>query len=80
MSTKATAARIYEYGERRIPTDTLDVDPVNDSSSRAEKQCLPEVLTGRSNTMPVELLIGIDEASATSSSANRRAKTRTNDY
>ena len=29
----------------RTPTDTLDVDPVNDSSSRAEKQSLPEVRT-----------------------------------
>ena len=28
-----------------MPTDTIDVDPVNDSSSRAEKQCLPEVRT-----------------------------------
>jgi hypothetical protein len=30
--------------------------------------------------MAVELLSGIDEASATSSSANRRAKTKINDY
>jgi hypothetical protein len=28
------------YGGSSLPTDTLDVDPVNDTSSRAEKQCL----------------------------------------
>src|SRR3984893_6070421 len=31
----------------------------------------PEMRTGRSNTMPVELLSAIDEANATSSSTNR---------
>jgi len=36
---------VPEQNTRRIPTDALDIDAVNDSSSRTEKQCLPEVRT-----------------------------------
>jgi len=35
---KTDLAGCLNNSTRRIPTDALDVDPVNDSSSRAEKQ------------------------------------------